>query len=201
MNTLTNKNGFPFPLVFRTILPFTYKTSVAVSAGISSQHYFKANSLYDPVVAIGGTQPIGFDQLMAIYAYYTVTSCRVRFIASSGTASPMKLYLFPTIDPFASATTEYTCQQMPGCKSFVIGGNSADGYVSGTNWAKTKDVLINLSKNEYGVTQAGTSDPTYMWYWNFVFASNDASSTTNIALTMEIQYYAEFKGRIMLSES
>lgn len=201
MNTLTNKNGFPFPLVYRTTLPFTYKTTVAVASGISSQHYFKANSLYDPVIAIGGNQPIGFDQLMAIYAFYTVSSCKVRFIASSGTTAPMKLYLFPTIDPFASSTTEYTCLQMPGCKSYVIGGNSADGYITGSAWAKTRDVLINLSKDEYGVTQTGTADPTYMWYWNFVFASNDSTSTTNIALTLEITYYAEFKGRIVLPES
>lgn len=39
---------------------------------------YGVNCLYDPVLAIGGAQPLYFDQLAAIYNHYTVLSSRIK---------------------------------------------------------------------------------------------------------------------------
>jgi len=38
---------------------------------------FRANGMYDPEVAVGGHQPYGFDQLMAMYDHFTVVSSSI----------------------------------------------------------------------------------------------------------------------------
>ncbi len=37
-----------------------------------------ANDCYDPQSALGGHQPIGFDQMMAFYNHFTVTNARIK---------------------------------------------------------------------------------------------------------------------------
>lgn len=51
------------------------------SAGLMAQNAFSANGLYDPNITGTGHQPLGFDQLMALYDHYEVISskCTVTF--------------------------------------------------------------------------------------------------------------------------
>jgi len=42
------------------------------TVGAINVKQYRANSLYDPEYAVGGHQPMGFDQLMAQYNHYTV---------------------------------------------------------------------------------------------------------------------------------
>lgn len=46
--------------------------------GIAAGHVFSANGCYDPDITGGGHQPIGFDQLMALYDHYTVVGAKIR---------------------------------------------------------------------------------------------------------------------------
>jgi len=49
---------------------------------------FHANGMFDPDNAVGGHQPYGFDQMMAMYKYYTVVSstCHVQLLVGSEVA-------------------------------------------------------------------------------------------------------------------
>ena len=46
--------------------------------GVASSHIFSANGLYDPDITGTGHQPIGFDELMALYDHYTVIGAKIR---------------------------------------------------------------------------------------------------------------------------
>lgn len=45
--------------------------------GVPATFVFSANGLYDPAISIGGHQPRGFDQLMALYDHYTVLKSKI----------------------------------------------------------------------------------------------------------------------------
>lgn len=67
---------------------FRYCDQVQIDAGIGTPavHTFRLNSLYDPDAAIGGHQPIGFDQLVGVfYNHYHVVGAKitVTFVSSS----------------------------------------------------------------------------------------------------------------------
>jgi hypothetical protein len=49
---------------------------------------YRINSLYDPDETGSGTQPVGFDQIMALYYYYRVLRCKVKItVVNGGTAA------------------------------------------------------------------------------------------------------------------
>lgn len=190
------------PNQYLTRMTYVERKAIPIAAGGStSTLILNANDLYDPDYDTGGNQCVGFDQLAAIYGFYAVSACRVRIVASSGMSVPVKCFIFPTIDPTSSSINQYTYEQMPGCKSFIIGGNSADGYARCQNYAKTKRVMPNLAPNEYGVTTTVNTSPTYRWYWILGMASMDTTSSTTINLEIKLDFYTRFSGRLILGES
>lgn len=46
--------------------------------GVAAAHVFSANGLYDPDITGTGHQPVGFDELMALYDHYTVIGSKIR---------------------------------------------------------------------------------------------------------------------------
>lgn len=57
----------------------TYRTSMEVPFGYTIgtvATYYRQNSLYDPEVAVGGGQPVGFDQLALTYNAFYVWGCK-----------------------------------------------------------------------------------------------------------------------------
>jgi len=56
-----------------------YVVTKAVDPGNATAHGFsiRANGMYDPDYSLGGQQPRGFDQYMALYEKFTVTSAKL----------------------------------------------------------------------------------------------------------------------------
>lgn len=56
--------------------------------GLAVTSVFRANDLYDPNSAIGGHQPMGFDQLQIFYNHFIVTGSKIRMTpVNEGTAN------------------------------------------------------------------------------------------------------------------
>lgn len=69
------------PAVLRRTLRYVDNCTNTTGAGSLALTYFSANSLYDPYYAVGGHQPMGFDQVMALYQKYTVVASRISITA------------------------------------------------------------------------------------------------------------------------
>lgn len=57
-----------------------YRTWIALdpaTAGALGYYVFRANSIYDPDYSAAGHQPMGYDQLSALYAHYVVLSSTI----------------------------------------------------------------------------------------------------------------------------
>lgn len=50
------------------------------SAGTTVKTYYRANGMYDPSVAVGGHQPMLFDQMSALYNHFTVIESRITVV-------------------------------------------------------------------------------------------------------------------------
>jgi len=64
----------------------------------NNSYVFSVNGMYDPDISGLGHQPMGFDQLMALYEHYTVTSCKITasFVNESSTENAyVGIALFP----------------------------------------------------------------------------------------------------------
>lgn len=84
----------PFPSSYRC--KHKYVETFTLDPGISTPAaaYYRCNGMFDPTVAVGGHQPLMYDQLTPIYSHYTVLSSKatIKFISAdsgSGTGSAM----------------------------------------------------------------------------------------------------------------
>lgn len=74
----------------RVTLPFfeaTIGTPPVLVDSVTTVQSYRLNSCFDPRYAIGGAQPMGFDQWAAMYKRYTVVSCSITVKCNPLTAS------------------------------------------------------------------------------------------------------------------
>lgn len=89
--------GLGLPAKLRVKLTFDSGTITYTTGGAGNQQTYAANSLFDPVVALGGTQPRFFDQYAALYNVYNVAACLVQvqgqIVNSSAATSTGEIFL------------------------------------------------------------------------------------------------------------
>lgn len=69
--------GFPDKL--RTSIKYIEYVQLDAGATTVAKAQYRMNGLVDPTVAVGGHQPLGFDNFMAVYQKFEVLNCKVRF--------------------------------------------------------------------------------------------------------------------------
>lgn len=70
-----DKLGFATSMV--STLRYSTRVEFAPSGITTAALSFRANDMRDPEAAVGGGQPLGFDQLMALYNNFTVTDSKI----------------------------------------------------------------------------------------------------------------------------
>ena len=71
------RNKLGFPTSMSTKLRFSRREDFDIAIGNAKYRTIRANDLRDPVYALGGDQPRGFDQFMAIYKTFTVRASKI----------------------------------------------------------------------------------------------------------------------------
>lgn len=86
---MTGMNISPFPAKKRTTVDYcaTFALTPPVLSTNVVNNSFRFNSLFDPQISLGGHQPYGFDQWMAMYTRYTVISATATLVCNPTTAS------------------------------------------------------------------------------------------------------------------
>lgn len=73
--------------------------TITATTGTPNTYFYSANGLFDPNITGVGHQPLGFDQMMAMYEHYTVTSSKISVhvinSSSAGVYGAFALYLSP----------------------------------------------------------------------------------------------------------
>jgi hypothetical protein len=186
-----------FPISQRVKLNYFHYE--VLDTGGTTLGYFdlRANGVYDPVVAVGGHQPLGYDQWSTFYNNWVVLACDIHtnfksnvasentqivgIILSDDTTTPMEVGELAE-QPLAHWTT--VC-----CNA----GNRAFADVRHRYDAKTffniKDPLDNVSRLG-GTTGA---DPTEQAYFRVYFNNSnggisDTTLQTNTLLTYDVVF-------------
>lgn len=186
--------GVGFPDSFKTTLVWSDNLSLDPSAGTPCPSAgFRLTSPYDPVFALGGSQPYCFDQLMAIYARFKVLGAKMTavFSYSSQTAAnigPAICGIQTGEISGISSTDGAVLRMTSNVSSTLLGVNS-----------EPKTVVVTYSpKQAFGdqlmdaLTGSATADPSRNWV-GWVFANPigvDIEAPISVLLTIE--YFTEF---------
>lgn len=178
-----------FPKQMRQTLKYvtTFQFALGTIASAPTSFQFRANSLYDPEVALGGHQPYGYDQLSAMYQKLVVisSSCNATFNMGS-IATYTGQCGINVAEPGAPSTNRDTLMesQYSVWKQWL----SVNGPVTLKNnfdSAQYFDVK-DLTESDDIVT-AVTTNATRQAYFN-VWACPDGTIANVITCTVEISY-------------
>lgn len=188
----TNKAGVnPFTLrvapVSSAIYRFVYAENIGLTSGdaaTAASHTMSLNNLYDPNISGTGYQPIGFDQMSAIWLNYRVLSAKVKLEVFPASAAatvgfyPSGLSTLPadwnawTVQPFAKTRT--TSSTLP----VVLQANIVPWNVLGVQKANY------MNENDYlSSSTGGPLRPVYLQ----IFAKT-AGAATSVSTRIYIEY-------------
>jgi len=179
-----------FPKQMRQTLKYvtTYNQALGAVSGAATSAQFRANSLFDPDVALGGHQPYGYDQLAAMYQKYVVvsSSCVVTLnIGSLATYSGE--FGVNVADTTAPSTNRDTLMesQYSTWKNFI----STNGPLSvKLNFDAAKYFDVKDLQESDDIIAAVSANPTRQAYFN-VWAAPDSGLIANtVYITVAISY-------------
>lgn len=204
------QNKLPFPKMMLVKMNYSENQVITVgSAGVfGTELIFRLNDVFDPRFTSGGHQPLGRDQLTAIYGRFMTNACKI-FIEF---ADPLDLDMITVAVVIQSSGN-----------SFALTGNGIEYVTEKPNtWVKSisnsgqQRVAFNqyvdcqrlegVSKNVweanidlYGAA-TGTS-PTYSQYIRVACASPRSASTGSCIAKIKLCYYVKCYDQVTLPDS
>jgi hypothetical protein len=87
---------FPVSRRIRNMTYYDYAQQLSSAAGFCASRFFIANGLFDPDISGTGHQPMGFDQMMALYTTYQVVRSTITVTAAAeSNGCAVGIYLSP----------------------------------------------------------------------------------------------------------
>lgn len=148
---------------------------------------YHLNDMFDPRVAVGGQQPLYFDQMAAQYNEYSVKGCRIKCEVSSNGAIPVEVIIAPGTSNAFPLTTEVqklkrvlTADVNQGAPVRVVSNYTSFKKVVGVSWQQVQEAR--------GVLGIGSS----LLYWITQFTSIDGSQLLDITYRFTLTYYVQW---------
>jgi hypothetical protein len=184
-------------------MQFTGQLTAAAASVLYSG--WRANDLYDPDVAIGGPELVGFSEIMAFYKNFRVLKFRLRIQPCMFTSGKILLFVGWPASVVTSSSETYTQSSgQPGalrCISFNdLSQPTAETMVQ-SPWITVSDLLgMDASSFDADESTWGTSttSPTRLCYFNVTGFTND-STNCQFAILTDIEFEAEFFNRVELT--
>jgi hypothetical protein len=189
---LVNVGNQPFPLQYKATLKYV-QYQIPVYASGNTVFQFSCNGLYNPNSTYGGTQPLYFDQLMAIYNHYTVVSSKCKTtinpLVAMGTGVSLVLtgYIDDDTNP-AVVGDPNLAMQRPGAKT--SSGSRQVAKPIYLYWSAAKTFGGN-PLGDPSMTGTVSANPAEMSHFTFSLFDFEGGSGTCGFLT-EIEYTVVF---------
>lgn len=124
---LSLPSNSPLPKKLKSRLTYCEKgVSVNPGAGgIAGDYVFSLNNLYDPNVTGTGHQPLGFDQLAALYRYFVVTKARA-FITFYNVDTSNEALCVASVSTSSTSITDITNAIENGRSSYQMVSKAGD---------------------------------------------------------------------------
>lgn len=196
ISTISPGISTPFPISM--IVKHKYVETITLTPGalLPTLAYYSANSLFDPRSAVGGHQPIGYDQMTPIYDHYLVLGAKMTVNCFSTANSPTNgtSMMFITLNDDTSAVGTYDTvmeQSLTAVKPLTA--SDGKGHVK---------LVKNFSAKKYfGVTDlddnskyqgASLSSPADQAFFVLGTQALNTSASDPVACVIEIEYIAKW---------
>lgn len=175
-------------------LKYVVHQAIPLSAGAGELTY-RANGMFDPEFALGGHQPLGFDQMTAIYDHFTVLNSSIRVTALP--ASVLGGTLTMAITDSSATASLYPLMEGPKHKNLI---HNDVTLCQGTMYWNGKQMFGDNMENNTLYRGNASGDPTEQAYFKVKYFDPNLAATT-IMLLVEIEYTAMWSELKVLPQS
>lgn len=186
--------GRSFPEKIRTTLRYCdIIPSIGASAGATvSSTIYNCNGAYDPYYVVGGHQPYGFDQYMAIYNHYSVikSTIKVTFQQQNDTNNFPGVVGINMDDDGTDGSTATTRVEKTGRRNYAVIGQDATQVTLYDKWSCKTKFGANANDLDKNIGSA-SSNPAEVSTWHLWYLNNGAS-TGYVQILVDIEYDIEF---------
>lgn len=181
----------PVPTVLRTKMIYNESITINPAAGgIPGVYVFSANGMYDPNISGVGSQPRGFDQLMALYDHFVVTKAKI--VATWGNNSVLPVLFGITLRDTSSPSVGTNDYMESDYTKYTVGT-----YVDAGGEAKMLSYTCNPNKflgrrgslsdpDLKGSTAANPVEQAYFHVW--LGAIDQIGDLPSVPLNVRIEY-------------
>jgi len=169
----------------------------SVAATSEEKFTFAANSMYDPDAQAGGQQPVGFDQLAALYERYKVLNCTIELLGFPSANCIIAVYPSMSATPLATiqdATSQYGVK-MIAASNFTGPVNSMKVSVK-----KNSSKFMGIPESDDDIAAQTTASPSKQWYYH-VHVYNPSGGALTVGFLVRLIFDCEFLRPIALTVS
>lgn len=167
---------------------------------------FRANDLFDPYYALGGHQPLGFDQMMQLYKRFYVLGCKasVKFASKDDTSanSTCIVGLMISSDPTLLTNVTTVIEQPKSKWSYVQLGDTVKSLSLKYSTKKSQGVSNIMDNNELSGTNSSSPSVTVTDFIHVFGATPPGlADSSPVTACLTIEYIAIFVDPIQLNQS
>lgn len=183
--------GFP-P---RKKVTLRYCEKFNVTPGVSTNSYpYSMNGMFDPYLGTGGHQPLGFDQMMAVYQQYCVIACKATaqvFNESNSHACWIGWKLNQSTTTISN--TLDILAEKPDFVYRMVGQDNSEGNGVSISTAVAPLKWLNKDWQEGTVHGTDGTNPAEQLVGHFTFAKfNSDAGQEGMEIMITIEYTAVF---------
>lgn len=197
--------GIGIPNQFFTKLKYNQTFSITATPYLET--LIRSNSVFDPVYALGGGQPMYLDEFAQLYNRYTVyaSSITLTFIQRTAQteASYVKVGVYPLVDTSTAGSVSEATER-DNCIYAQLGPNTGDQGIVNMNAYGKIYKIAGRDKTEAGddtMSATVTADPAISPLWHIFTGTLDGITDVNVYVDMTITYYVKFYDRLSVGRS
>ena len=183
----------PVPMRFPTKMRYNDQITLNSGSGTADSVVIHGNSLYDPITAVGGHQPRGFDQLMALYDHFVVIGSKIT-VSFQATSTSANVYVGIAIRDSTTKTTDFNDYMEGGSvvsKPLALIGATPTVLSIATSPRKFLGRSKVMSDPE--LKGSAAANPAEGYYYHIFCASSNASSDpAAVDVVLNVDYSAVF---------
>lgn len=184
-------------------LPYTETFNISAASYVDT--IFRGSSVYDPYFTGTGHQPLGYDQLVALYGKYTVMGCKVQLTVmstnSAVTGSDVQFSIVASNDSGGFVSYDLV-SETPYNKTRYIGNASTGPRTISSYYSSAKILGVSKQKlvSDDEFSAAYNTNPNHNWYIHF-FISDLTADNLICTYKVKLIYYVKFWDRVKLTAS
>lgn len=183
-STVSSGRVFPLGRTLRTKLRYCEELfEIDSTAGIITNYVFSANGLYDPNITGAGHQPVGWDQLIAMYDHAVVIGAKITVTFRNSDATYANFVGIRMSDTATGLSDMTQAIENGACITKLLENNGNNGSVITTlSYRVNPNKYLGISKpmSSDRIRNSSSSNPTDQCYFHVMSAALNTSVNPDI---------------------